>query len=264
MKIDLSDKVVRFLVQDYVNQICNYQSEEELNWNVHKLIHTFIVVKMAERLIRETKSKLSSKLQKQILDAALLHDLGRCHEFKNGKHLKDIDHGKIGANLIKRFFPKMKIEAQSTLYHNKCPSDKDPKYCQPILDYVRDADMLANIEYQIEHTDIFFKHIYMDANSQFLSPKIDPEIFNSSKQRRAASADKIEKHTLLTGWLLQMCWFYNLRTQAGLTYARKKKIFPRFKQIIFERIIPLTTKDKKKQKELIQKIQEIFPDKLFS
>ena len=31
MKIDLNEKPVRFLVQEYVNAICNYQSEEELN-----------------------------------------------------------------------------------------------------------------------------------------------------------------------------------------------------------------------------------------
>ena len=92
MKIDLNDKVTRFLVQDYVNQICNYQSKDELNFDIHKLIHTFDVVKMAEHLICETKPKLPLKLQKQILNAALLHDWGRCYEFKNGARLKNIDH----------------------------------------------------------------------------------------------------------------------------------------------------------------------------
>lgn len=84
MDIDLDDEVVRFLVQDYVEHICNYQSEEELNFDVHKLIHTFMVVEMARRLIHETKPKLPIKLQKQIFNAAVLHDLGRCHEFKMG------------------------------------------------------------------------------------------------------------------------------------------------------------------------------------
>ena len=146
MKIDLNDKVVRFLVQEYVNKICNYQSEEELNFDVHKLIHTFTVVEMAQQLIDSTT--LSKTMKKHILDAALLHDIGRCHEFKKGIHQKDIDHGKIGADLIKKYFPKMEIEAQSTLFHNKLPSKKDPKSCQTVLDYVRDADMLANIKYQ--------------------------------------------------------------------------------------------------------------------
>ena len=263
MKIDLGNKVVRFLVQDYVNQICNYQSEEELNWNVHKLIHTFQVVKMAERLIRETKPKLSSELQKQILNAALLHDLGRCHEFKNGKHLKNIDHGKIGADLIKKYFPEMKIEAQSTFFHNKLPSDKDPIMAQPVLDYVRDADMLANLKYQIDNTEIFLIHIWDHQEKTFFKPVIDKEIFQALNENRPVLIRKIKIKNILTMWLWELCWVYNLKTLAGIRYAQKEKLFIRFKQVIFKTIIPLTTKDKKKQKELIQKIQKAFPDKLF-
>ena len=105
MKIDLQDRVVRFVVQDYVNQICNYQSDEELDFDVHKLIHTFMVVEMAQDLVKLAKPKLTPKIQKQILNAAVLHDLGRCHEFKKGVHLKKIDHGKIGARLIEKHFP---------------------------------------------------------------------------------------------------------------------------------------------------------------
>ena len=44
MYIDLNDKITRFLVQEYVNKICYYSSKKELNWNIHKLIHTFSVL----------------------------------------------------------------------------------------------------------------------------------------------------------------------------------------------------------------------------
>ena len=57
MKIDLSDKIQCFLVQEYVNKICHYESEEELNWDVHKLIHTFQVVQMAQKLIEKINNK---------------------------------------------------------------------------------------------------------------------------------------------------------------------------------------------------------------
>lgn len=262
MKVDLNDKLVRFVAQEYVNKISNYSSEDELNYDVHKLIHTFAVVAMAQNLIDHTKPALSPKLKKQILNAAVLHDIGRCHEFKNGIHLK-VDHGKIGANLIKKHFPGMEIEAQSTLYHNKCPSDKDPQMVQPVLDYVRDADILANIKYQIERTDLFLIHIFGNSEKSLLTPVIDREIFKSVRKRHSVEIKRIGTNNLLTKWLAQLCWFYNLKTDSGIEYAKKEKLFIRFKQTIIKKIIPLTTKNKKKQEELTQKIQTSFPDKLF-
>ena len=263
MKIDLNDKLVRFLVQEYVNPICNYASEDELNFNVHKLIHTFQVVEMAEKLIKKTIPALSPKIKKHILYAALLHDLGRCHEFKNGKHLKHIDHGKIGKELIQKYFPRMTIEADTTFFHNKLPSAKDPKSCQPVLDYVRDADMLANMKYQINNTEIFLVHIWEHQKKNLLTPVIDKEIFQAAKKMEPVQTSKIKVKSILTMWLWELCWFFNLKTSAGIKCAQEEKIFIKFKQTIFKKIVPLTTRDKKKQKELIQKIQETFPDRLF-
>ena len=251
MKIDLETK------------ICYYSSEEELNFNVHKLIHTFDVADMVQSLIKVTKPALSKKLQQQILNAAILHDIGRCYEFKKGKKV-DIDHGKIGADLIKKRFPKMMVESQSTFFHNKLPSDRDPKSCQPVLDYVRDADMLANMRYEIENTDIFLIHIWGNKKKAFLTPKIDPEILNAVKERRSPYISKIKVQNLLTMWLWQLCWVYNLKTTAGKKIAKKEKIFTRFRDLICQKIIPMITQDKAMQKSLILKINQTFPDKMFS
>ena len=263
MKIDLNNKIVRFLVQEYVNKICHYSSKLELKYDIYKLVHTFFVMEMAQKLIDLTKPALPSKIKKHILDAAVLHDVGRCYEFKNGKKV-NIDHGKVGADLIKKYFPKMEIEAQSTFFHNKLPSDKDPKTCYPVLDYVRDADMLANLKYQVEEPDIWLDHILDDSKKSFLSPIIDEEIFQSVQRGIPVRCNKIKTQNLLTMWLWELCWFYNLKTKAGIIYARKEKIFPRFKAIILKNIIPLTTKDKKKQAKLVQQIQECFPDSLLT
>jgi len=262
MKINLDDKVTRFLVQEYVNKICNYTKETDLSWHVYKLIHTFNVVEMAQRLIARTRPCLSKQMQKHILDAALLHDVGRCYEFKDGKRL-NVDHGKIGAKLIKENFPNMRIEAQSTLFHNKIPSNKDPKACQPVLDYVRDADMLANLKQQVDDVALWLFHISKNCDKSFLTPVIDKEIFQAAKKSCSVQCERLKTRNLLTMWLWELCWVYNLKTQAGLDYARKEKIFIRFKQMLFKKIIPLTTKDLKKQKKLIQQIQAYFPDALF-
>ena len=262
MHIDLNDKATRCLVQEYVNKICYFSSEKELYYNLHKLIHTFDVVDMAQNLIKMTKPALSPAVKKHILNAAVLHDLGRCYEFKNGYRLK-IDHGKKGADLIKKYLPDMKIEMQSTLLHNKLPSDQDPKSCQPVLDYVRDADMLANIKYEILHTDTWLKHIVVEVSSKKLTPKIDEEVIQAWLQKRPAYLKKIKVRNLLTLWLWQLCWYYNLRTPAGIKLARKEKLFPRLREKICKKIIPLTTQDKNLQKILIQRVQKTFPNKTF-
>ena len=263
MKIDLEDKIVRFLVQEYVNQICNFSSEEELSYDLHKLIHSFDVVKMAKNLIDLSKPSLSKTTQKHILDAAILHDLGRCHEFKRGIHLKNIDHGKIGAKLIQKKFPKMKIEIESTLYHNKCPSLKDPAFCSPVLDYVRDADMLANIQYEITHTNVWLNHILGDRRSQYFSPVIDQEVLNAVKEKRPPKIKDMKVKNLLSLWMWQLCWVFNLRTNAGIYFSKKKRLFSTFRELICEKIIPMTQANKHQQKELIRIIQDNFPDTLF-
>ena len=263
MKIDLDDKITRFLVQEYVNKICHYSGEADLNFNVHKLIHTFDVVRIVQQLMKQTKPALPLKLQKQILNAAILHDLGRCYEFKDGIRLKNTDHGKVGAQLIRKKFPELKVEIQSTLYHNKLPSDKDPPECYPVLDYVRDADMLANIEYEIGHIDVFIIHIFGRNFQQVASPIIDDEIFQAVREKRSVYLAKIKENTLLTHGLWQLCWYFNLRTKAGKKQAHQTHVFERFREIICEKLVPMTTPDKKNQTKLKKIIRQTFPDELF-
>lgn len=260
MKIDLDDKIVRFVVQDYVDHICNYQSEKELNFDVHKLIHTFTVVEMAQYLIKQTKPSMPLKLQRQILNAAVLHDLGRCHEFKKGFHLENIDHGKIGADLIKKSFPKMKVEIQSTLYHNKSPSKKDPKIAQPVLDYVRDADMLANVYYNMNHLDVFLIHIYGKKLPKISKLVIDEEIIKAVQEKRSVIISNLKENSLLTLFLWQLCWQYNLRTEVGKKLAKKLGLFVSLKETICQKIIPLVVSVKKQQDKLIKQIEQIFPN----
>ena len=230
---------------------------------MHKLIHTFGVVEMAQHLIKLTKPSMPLKLQKQILNAAVLHDLGRAHEFKNGVHLKNIDHGKIGADLIKKSFPKMKVEIQSTLYHNKCPSKKDPVLAQPVLDYVRDADMLANIQYEIEHLDTFLMHIVGKNPSKTSKLLIDEEVINAVFEKRPVVLCRIKENNLVTGFLWQLCWRYNLKTEAGIKLSKKKNLFIKFKEMTCKKIVPMSVSGKVQQSKLVKQIEQIFPDEIF-
>ena len=47
MYIDLNDKVTRFLVQEYVNKICHYASEEEIE-TCNKLFSQYDQVLLCE------------------------------------------------------------------------------------------------------------------------------------------------------------------------------------------------------------------------
>lgn len=96
-----------------------------------------------------------------------------------------------------------------------------------------------------------------------MTPIIDEEIFLSATEHRPAKTENIKTFNLLTMLLWELCWFYNLRSKAGIAYSKKEKIFIRCKNLICQKIIPITTKDEKRQKELTQKIQKSFPDKLF-
>lgn len=261
MKIDLEDKVQRFLVQEYVNKICHSFGKEDLYYNTHKLIHTFEVVQMAEELIKETKPGLSKQTQKQIIDAAILHDVGRCYEYEKGKRI-NIDHGKVGKDLILKQFPKMTIEAESTLLHNKLPAKSDPEFCFPVLDYVRDADMLANLEYNVEHSDIFLEHILPKKIIKSKTMTIDQEIQKAVRECRGVDVAKIKQKTLLTLFLWQLCWIYNLQTLPGKRIAKKRKLFIRYKNMVCEKIIPLLIVGKEKQEACKKQLNTLFPDKI--
>lgn len=262
MQIDLSDKATSILVQEYVNKICNFETKIDLDWNVHKLIHTFQVIQMAQLLIDQTTPSLPKAIQKHILNAALLHDIGRCYEYKNGKRM-NIDHGKIGAALIRKYFPKMTIEADSTCFHNKLPSDKDPKNCKLVLNYVRDADMLANIDYQIKYPHIWLSHLFSCLAEENISYKIDPEILRAVQEHRCSKTKNIKNPTLLNMLLSQLCWYYVLQTKAAFKIAHTQKLFIRFRDIICYNMIPQIIKNRKNQHALVQQIEHIFVDDLF-
>ena len=132
-----------------------------------------------------------------------------------------------------------------------------------VLNYVRDADMLANISYQIAHIDIWLKHIFQYFPRAKGEIKIDEEVYCAVKEHRPVKIERAKERTFLNMVLAQLCWYYGLQTKAGVKMAQKEQFFVRFKRIICEKIVPEITPLKKQQEQLVKKIEEIFPDKLF-
>lgn len=263
MQIDLEDRTTRAVVQEYVNAIINYQNEVELNFDIHKLIHTFEVVKIARELIELSSSPLSLKTQKQILNAAVLHDIARCYEFKCGKKHEGFNHGIAGAELIKKYFPELKVEQECTRLHNTMPSSKDPAWLSPILDFTRDADMLGNIRYNTEHTDIFLKHIevsYPHTETQLL---IDKEIQSSAKEKRPCIYQHMEKFELLDMMLAQLNWIFNLKRYESFLLSKQQNLFPKFRDAVIRYVLPILSGTDKQRRETASLIMSLFPDLLF-
>ena len=263
MQVDLNDKVTRFVVQEYVNAMVNFKSQAELDFDTHKLIHTFKVVQIAQELIALARPQLSPKLQRQILNAAVLHDIGRCHEFENGKKKKNFNHGIKGFELIKKNFTNLAVEQLSTKWHNKSPSPADPVKAQPVLDYTRDADILGNLEYNTFNMPIFLKHILQVFPQTKTGLKINREIAQAATQKRQCRYEKMEKFDFLDMMLAQLDWIYNLRTTAGFRLAKKKRLFPRYRDVVIQEVLLVVQGSQKQRRAVAKQIMELFPDETF-
>ena len=263
MKIDLNDKLTRFLVQEYVNAILSFQSPAELGFDIHKLIHTFEVVKVADRLIELSPKKLSPKLKKQIHRAALLHDVGRCYEFKNGKPRKGYNHGAYGAEIIKKHFPNLVVEQICTAWHNRQPTDQDPALAEPVLDYTRDSDMLGNIIYNTEHMSVFLEHILSSYRNTPDVLILNPEVHSAAREERACNYAKMGKLDFLDMMVAQLFWIYNLKTEAAFRLAKKEKLFPHYRDALIAGTIPAIVGTQKQRQKAIDTILKLFPDSLF-
>ena len=263
MQVDLENNITRFVVQEYVNAIVNYTSQSELDFDVHKLIHTFEVADVAKKLIELANPKLPEKLQNQIMNAAILHDIGRCYEFRGGQHLKNFDHGVKGAELVREKFPDLLPETLAVEWHNKCPSENDPKAACPILDYTRDADILGNLVYEIKKMPVFIGHILKLFKETPTGLILDDEIVQAALQNRNCHRSKMKKCDFLDMLITQLGWVYILRTKAGFTLAKQENIFPEFRDIMIDQVLPLIPGTEAQRSTTANQIKTLFPDEVF-
>ena len=263
MQVNLDDKITRFVVRTYAEKIVNYTTQTELDYYIHKFVHTFQVVQMAQKLVDLSVPALPARLKKTILNAAVLHDVGRCYEFKNGVLLHGVDHGQMGAQLIHHQFPDLKVEIESTRFHNKLPSDKDKTFDLPVLDYVRDSDMLGNIVYQIDQPDVFLIHLLPAYVEKGINCQIDSEIENAVRERRGYIVKNCQTGNFLTMILGQLTWFFLLKTPVAKKLVTKDRLFIRFRDMIIARVLPKMNGSEKEKKQALKKIMTIFKDDVF-
>lgn len=231
MRVDLEDTCERLLVKTYVDSVLNAESTEELIFDVHKLIHTYEVVRAAKDLVDLTVPPLDEKTAKMIIDGAVLHDIGRVKQFSKGHFVMKANHAHMGAVILEREIPEYKTVIETTRWHSDIPSDKDPAEYAFVLNYVRDADMIANLRYNIFEAERFFDQVKSMFGTDGLNCRLDEEVTAALLEDRPLCNKNLKNVSFLNAMLGQLFWVYNLRTPVAYDIAKKETLFPRLRDV---------------------------------
>lgn len=264
MKINLSDTIERLLVQEYTNAILNSHSDEELDLTIHKLIHTYQVVQVAHELVDLTKPALPKNEQKIIIDAAVLHDIGRIKQFKDGHFSAEIDHAIAGAEFLKQIMPENNILIETTRLHSRSPSENDPENVRFYLNYVRDADILANLIYKSRNMDKVAKNNRLLWKDKTIDLYIDPEVEKALKEKRAVRYKDLKQNSYLTNMLSHLHWKFNLSLKISKEYAQAHKVFVHFRDALVYHLIPNLYATDQEKRTIIGKILDLYTDDILN
>lgn len=264
MFVNLDDPSERLLVETYVNHILNAQSEEELNFLKHKLVHTYEVLEAAKDLVKYTQPALSQQDETLILQAALLHDIGRVYQFSKGKYMPAVDHGVMGAELLKKAMPENKIVIETTKWHNHRPSGEDPEDVSFYLNYVRDADIIANVRHNTDNILTVFKNLKNTSNKNELELCLDDELIAAAKEKRSCIYKRYKRESFLQVILQQIGWKYNILTAAGNLLAKQEKIFSRLRDAVTGKLVDVLNGSIQEKSDMKKLILRLYPDEVLN
>ncbi len=169
MKVTFDDmKPYEDILQRYHDiQLADAKDELEIAFIERKLSHSRDVLRAGETLMTMIPAFADSddkELIRKAKIALLLHDLGRFYQFKDGKFDHGMDHGYIGAEMIRHTEKIPDVEIYHAVnVHDKMGFDEmlnHPEYqsldektkdCIFLLArLVKDADMYANLKLRTE------------------------------------------------------------------------------------------------------------------
>ena len=157
----------KIIADAYASQMIN-ASDEVATWAIHKLKHSFGVAHDIMDILYHEKDIFNSfSLEQRKLTeiAAILHDLGRFYQHRDGHHISnsEYDHGVEAAKLLEKIpefnnpillFAIAEHNHFSINYQNPYYlqlSNDDKKLAELIAKLLRDADKLENIRRLIYH-----------------------------------------------------------------------------------------------------------------
>lgn len=264
MRVDLEDTCERLLVKTYVDSVLNAESTEELIFDVHKLIHTYEVVRAAKDLVDLTVPAMNEKTAKMIMDGAVLHDIGRVKQFSKGHFVMKANHAHMGAVILEREMPEYKTVIETTRWHSDIPSDKDPAEYAFVLNYVRDADMIANVRYNIVEHERFFNQVKGMFGGDGLNCRLDEEVTAALVEDRPLCNKNLKNISFLNAVLGQLFWIYNLRTSAAYDIAKKETLFPRLRDVFVWAFLEKLDGRADEKQAVRTQLLSLFPDTFFT
>lgn len=264
MRVNLKDASERLLVETYLNHILSAQSDEELNFLKHKLIHTYEVVEAAKDLVKYTQPALSQRDEMLVLQAALLHDIGRVYQFSEGRYVPDADHGLMGAAFLKKAMPDNKTVIETTKWHNHSPSEKDPKEVAFYLNYVRDADIIANVRHNTDNILTVFKNLKNIVKKSELNLYLDDELIAAAKEKRSCIYKRYKRESFLQVILQQIGWKYNILTPTGKLLVKQEKIFVRLRDAVIDKLVDVLDGSIQEKQDMKKLIFELYPDEVLN
>ena len=189
---DLIIDSYKILEKHFHNQFKTTTNEKEIKWYNVKYSHSIDVFNAMSELIENEKrlKNFSDEDKIRLKIGAMLHDVGRFYQMKNGEIQRELNHGDMGKNVlinsenfddeaillfVKLHDGRFKIEDEPFY---KSSNDERKEFLQLGLNATEDSDIVSNMKIMIK-------------NSRFLSFKeasydiiVSDEIVNAIVEKR--------------------------------------------------------------------------------
>jgi len=227
-----------------------------LNYNNHKVRHTYAVLFVAQQIMWNEKEIFDNKEKiKKWEIASLLHDIARFYQ-NNGERIldnKEFEHGDIWYEILKnewytdlsilfwvKYHNKLNIDWLYKEYDFKKCSETEQKEIIDIANLVRDADKIQNLEYIL--FDPYNELFILNKNEKWKFTQINLDDFLNWKVTKY-----IYKNTAIDRIINLASWIFDL----NFSYSKK-----RLKQSNFEKFITKRLKELELDKKIIKQIED--------
>jgi len=201
----------------YFKQFKLIQNNENiLNYNNHKIRHTYGVLFTAQRIMTYEKDVFNdNEIIKKTEIASLLHDIWRFYQNNWDRILswKEFEHGDVGYEILKKEWITDLSILFAVKYHNKkdilwlyqeenFKNSKNKEEIVTVLKLVRDADKIQNLEYILFNFNnrIFWLN---DINDDYTS-----RVFLDFLDKKCVNRNYIK--TYIDNVLLFSSWIFDL------------------------------------------------------
>ncbi len=216
----------------YFSQLEKIKNNKDiLNYNNHKIRHTYGVLFTAQRIMTYEKKIFDNEhIIKKAEISSLLHDIGRFYQ-NNGERIlswSEFEHGEFWYDILKKEWITDLSILFGVKYHNKKDidwifdeedfiklKDIEKEEVLNVLKLVRDADKLQNLEYILfNFNDRLF---WLDKIDNSYTDIVLEQFLNK------VCVDRKYKKTYIDNILLLAWWIFDLNFQTSNNFLKNDK-----------------------------------------